>query len=58
MFSTFNGLFGSFLGFVIPLIIIGFIAPGIGTMGRGAGKLLTGPSQRSSKGNSAKRIKT
>ncbi|MBN6888598.1 Na+/H+-dicarboxylate symporter [Cytobacillus horneckiae] len=40
IFSTFNGLFGNFLGFIIPLIIIGFIAPGIGTMGRGAGKLL------------------
>lgn len=40
LFATFNGLFGNFLGFVIPLIIIGFIAPGIGSMGRGAGKLL------------------
>lgn len=40
IFSTFNGLFGNFLGFIIPFIIIGFIAPGIGTMGRGAGKLL------------------
>lgn len=34
--ATFNGLFGNFLGFAIPLIIIGFIAPGIGTMGRGS----------------------
>ncbi|WP_243291115.1 dicarboxylate/amino acid:cation symporter [Bacillus sp. FJAT-47783] len=40
LFSTFNGIFGSFLGFVIPLIIIGFIAPGIAEMGRGAGKML------------------
>ncbi|HEY4553893.1 MAG TPA: dicarboxylate/amino acid:cation symporter [Bacillaceae bacterium] len=40
VFATFNGLFGNFLGFVIPLIIIGFIAPGIGSLGRGAGKLL------------------
>lgn len=40
IFATFNGLFGNFLGFVIPLIIIGFIAPGIGAMGKGAGKLL------------------
>lgn len=39
-FATFNDLFGSFLGFVIPLIIIGFIVPGIGSLGRGAGKLL------------------
>lgn len=38
--STFNGLFGNFLSFAIPLIIIGFIAPGIGTLGKGAGKLL------------------
>lgn len=38
--ATFNGLFGEFLGFVIPLIIIGFIAPGIGTLGKGAGKQL------------------
>lgn len=40
LFATFNGLFGNFLDFIIPLIIIGFIAPGIGSMGRGAGKLL------------------
>jgi Na+/H+-dicarboxylate symporter len=40
LFATFNSLFGSFLGFAIPLIIIGFIAPGIGTMGKEAGKLL------------------
>lgn len=40
IFATFNGIFGNFLGFAIPLIIIGFIAPGIGAMGRGAGKLL------------------
>lgn len=39
-FATFNGLFGNFLGFIIPLIIIGFIAPGIGSMGKGAGKML------------------
>lgn len=40
VFATFNDLFGSFLGFIIPLIIIGFIVPGIGQLGRGAGKLL------------------
>ncbi|WP_050613765.1 dicarboxylate/amino acid:cation symporter [Bacillus testis] len=40
IFATFNSLFGSFLGFAIPLIIIGFIAPGIGSMGKGAGKML------------------
>ena len=34
--ATFNGLFGNFLGFVIPLIIIGFVAPGIGELEAGA----------------------
>lgn len=38
--STFNGIFGNFLGFAIPLIIVGFVAPGIGDLGEGAGKLL------------------
>ena len=38
--ATFNGLFGNFLGFAIPLIIIGFVAPGIGDLGEEAGKLL------------------
>ncbi len=38
--STFNALFGSFLTFTIPLIIIAFVAPGIGDLGSGAGKLL------------------
>ncbi len=38
--ATFNGLFGNFLGFAIPLIIIGFVAPGIGDLGSDAGKLL------------------
>jgi len=38
--ATFNGLFGNFLSFSIPLIIIGFVAPGIGDLGGKAGKLL------------------
>lgn len=38
--ATFNGIFGNFLKFSIPLIIIGFVAPGIGDLGTGAGKLL------------------
>jgi len=38
--ATFNGIFGNFLGFVIPLIIVGFVAPGIGDLGKSAGKLL------------------
>lgn len=40
LFATFNSLFGNFLGFIIPLLIIGFIVPGIGAIGKGAGKLL------------------
>jgi Na+/H+-dicarboxylate symporter len=40
LLATFNGIFGNFLGFVIPLIIIGFVAPGIGELGSNAGKLL------------------
>ncbi len=40
IFATFNGLFSSFLEFIIPFIIIGFIASGIGVMGKGAGKML------------------
>lgn len=40
IFATFTGLFGNFLGFVIPLIIIGFVVPGIADLGTGAGKTL------------------
>ncbi|KMJ58774.1 sodium:proton antiporter [Bacillus sp. LL01] len=40
IFVTFNEIFGNFLGFAIPLIIIAFIAPGIGEIGKGAGKFL------------------
>lgn len=37
---TFSDIFGQLLKFMIPLIIIAFIAPGIGGLARGAGKLL------------------
>ena len=37
---TFSGLFGNFLVFAIPLLIIGFIVPGIAELGEKAGKLL------------------
>lgn len=37
---TFNALFGEFLAFVIPLLILGLVAPGIADLGRGAGRLL------------------
>ncbi|MEK6450947.1 MULTISPECIES: dicarboxylate/amino acid:cation symporter [Myroides] len=40
IFSTFNSIFGSFLSFSIPLIIIGLIVPAIGNIGKNAGKLL------------------
>jgi len=40
IFVTFSSLFGSFLGFVVPLIILAFIAPGIAELGGKAGKLL------------------
>ena len=35
-----NSLFSEFLSFAIPLIIVGLVAPAIGELGRGAGKLL------------------
>lgn len=40
LLATFNGIFGNFLGYAIPLIIIGFVAPGIAELGKGAGRLL------------------
>ena len=40
LFVTFNSLFANFLSFAIPLIIVGLVAPAIGELGRGAGKLL------------------
>ena len=40
IFVTFNSLFGNFLSFVIPLIILGLVAPAIGELGKGAGRLL------------------
>ncbi|MBD5287722.1 dicarboxylate/amino acid:cation symporter [bacterium] len=40
VFNTFNGIFSQFLGFMIPLIIIGFVTPAIADVGSRAGKLL------------------
>ena len=40
IFATFSGLFGNFLSFVIPFIIIGFIVPGIANLGKSSGKTL------------------
>ena len=40
VFLTFNGIFSQFLGFMIPLIIVGLVTPAIADIGHGAGKLL------------------
>lgn len=40
IFITFNGIFSQFLGFLIPLIILGLVTPAIADIGHGAGKLL------------------
>ena len=40
VFVTFNLVFSQFLGFLIPLIIIGLVAPAIADIGRSAGRLL------------------
>ncbi|MGG7161583.1 dicarboxylate/amino acid:cation symporter [Clostridium baratii] len=38
--ATFNSIFGNFLGFIIPLIILGFVVCGIADLGGAAGKML------------------
>lgn len=40
LFATFNGVFSQFLGFMIPLIIVGLVTPAIADIGNKAGKLL------------------
>ncbi len=40
IFITINGVFSQFLGFIIPLLIVGFVAPAIADIGKGAGKML------------------
>ena len=40
IFVSFSTIFSAFLSFAIPLIIIGFIVPGIGSLAQGAGKML------------------
>ena len=40
IFVTFNAIFGNFLGFLIPLIIVGLVTPAITDIGKGAGRLL------------------
>lgn len=40
IFLTFNGIFSQFLGFAIPLIIVGLVTTAIGDIGGKAGKML------------------
>ena len=40
VFETFNGIFSQFLGFCIPLIIVGLVTIAIADIGRGAGRML------------------
>jgi Na+/H+-dicarboxylate symporter len=40
IFLTFNGIFSQFLGFAIPLIILGLVTTAIADIGNGAGKML------------------
>ena len=40
LFLTFNGVVSEFLGFCIPLIIIGFIIPSIGKLGHTASNMV------------------
>lgn len=39
-FLTYNSIFSGFLGFIVPLIILGLVAPAIAELGKGAGKWL------------------
>lgn len=40
IFATINGIFSNMLGFIIPMLILGLIAPSIADVGKNAGKLL------------------
>ncbi|MBO7278062.1 MAG: dicarboxylate/amino acid:cation symporter [Bacteroidales bacterium] len=40
IFVTINGIFGNFLSFIIPLIIVALIVPGVADLGKSAGNLL------------------
>lgn len=39
-FVTFNAIFSQFLGFLIPIIIVGLVTPAIAGIGKSAGKML------------------
>jgi Na+/H+-dicarboxylate symporter len=38
--ATYTSIFGGFLKYIVPFIILAFVAPGIAELGKGAGKLL------------------
>lgn len=40
VFVTFNAIFSQYLGFLIPLIIVGLVTPAIAGIGKAAGKML------------------
>lgn len=40
VFATFNHLFSQYIGFMVPLIVVGLVTPAICKMGTGAGKML------------------
>lgn len=40
IFATFNSVFGNFIQFLVPLIILGLVTPAIADIGKDAGKLL------------------
>jgi len=40
VFVTFNALFGGFISFMVPLIIVGLVTPAIASVGKGVGRLL------------------
>lgn len=40
IFATFNEIFSEFLSFIIPLLILGLVAPAIADLGKSAGRML------------------
>ena len=40
IFATFNEVFSEFLSFIIPLLILGLVAPAIADLGKSAGRML------------------
>lgn len=40
IFTTFNAIFSQFIGFMVPLIIVGLVTPAICKVGRKAGKMV------------------